>query len=276
MGRHKLEEPDCLLVTGVSGCGKSTLRKTYADRHPRVELEDRTVIPVLHLELPSQPTIKNVAERILMAMEDPFAARGSAESKTARIIKLLAECRVELVILDEFQHFVDRGRGVVDYKIADWLKQIINAARVPFVLMGLPRCERILEANEQLRRRFSARFELKPFSVRTKESAREFKRILSTLNEELPFPDRSVIAGADVVSMMFYATNGLIDYLIKLVSKGIEIAANEERNQIDLNVLARAFSLAIFQQCSDETNPFHPDFIRRVLNHQGEPFHGYA
>ncbi|MDN7942318.1 AAA family ATPase [Burkholderia multivorans] len=49
MGRFGLEEPGCLLVTGVSGSGKSTLRKEYARHHPRRETEEGTEIPVLDL-----------------------------------------------------------------------------------------------------------------------------------------------------------------------------------------------------------------------------------
>ena len=69
LGRYRIDEPNCLLITGESGCGKSTLRKTYVKQFPRYEEVDRTVVPVLHLQLPSQPTVKNVAERILMGDE---------------------------------------------------------------------------------------------------------------------------------------------------------------------------------------------------------------
>lgn len=274
-GRHLIEEPDCLLITGVSGAGKSTLRKTYVCRYPREELEDRTVIRVLALELPSAPTIKNVAERILMALGDPYADKGSAESKTGRIITLFRECRVELVLLDEFQQFVDNSGAKIEYKVADWLKQLINATRVPFVLLGLPRCKRILEVNEQLRRRFLPQANLPPFSIKTKQEAIKFAEFLNTLHSQTPLRRPSAFIEPAVVPRMFYATNGLVDYLMKLTSKALSIALEEGRDCIDVDVLRRAFESAIWCQVDPERNPFDSDFIPRPLNKTGEPFSGY-
>ncbi|MEM5431834.1 TniB family NTP-binding protein [Cupriavidus oxalaticus] len=274
-GRHLIEEPDCLLITGVSGAGKSTLRKTYASRYPQEELEDRTVLRVLELELPSAPTIKNVAERILMTFGDPYADKGSAESKTARIITLFRECRVELAILDEFQQFVDNSGSKIEYKVADWLKQLINATRVPFVLLGLPRCKRILEVNEQLRRRFLPQANLPAFSISTRREAIKFAEFLNTLHSQTPFSRRSAFIEPAVVPLMFYATNGLIDYLMKLTSNALSVALEEGRNCIDIDVLRRAFESAIWCQVDRENNPFDSAFVPRTLNRTGEPFSGY-
>ncbi|BCL95580.1 hypothetical protein MAFF211491_00320 [Ralstonia solanacearum] len=275
-GRHLIEEPDCLLIIGVSGAGKSTLRKAYASRYPREQLEGRTVIRVLQLELPSAPTIKNVAERILMALGDPYADKGSAESKTARIITLFRECRVELVMLDEFQQFVDNSGGKIEYKVADWLKQLINATRVPFVLLGLPRCKRILEVNEQLRRRFLPQASLTAFSIGTKQEAIKFAGFLNTLHTQMPFNRASAFIDPAVVPLMFYATHGLIDYLMKLTSEALFIAMDEGRDCIDVEVLRRAFESAIWGEADRERNPFDAAFTPRVLNKSGEPFSGYC
>lgn len=275
VGRHMLEEPDCLLITGVSGCGKSTLRKAYTARYPREELEDRTVIPVLGLELPSAPTVKNVAERILMAMGDPYADKGSAESKTARIITLFRECRVEIAMLDEFQQFADNSGGKIEYKVADWLKQLINATRVPFVLLGLPRCTSILEVNEQLRRRFLPRIHLEPFSIERRNNLLTFASVLKTLDERLPFEAPSAIAKPSAVEPMFYATHGLIDYLMKLVSEALRIALLGGRETVDMEILGKAFRSGIWAGADKESNPFSPTFVKRALTRRGEPFYGY-
>lgn len=275
-GHHLVEEPDCLLITGVSGAGKSTLRRTYAARYPREELEEVTVIRVLELELPAAPTIKNVAERILMALGDPYPDKGSAEAKTGRIITLFKFCGVELVMLDEFQQFVDNSGGKIEYKVADWLKQLINATRVPFVLLGLPRCKRILEVNEQLRRRFLPQAILSPFSIKKKPEAIRFAEFLNTLHSQIPLSKPSAFIEPAVVPLMFYATNGLIDYLMKLTSNAMQIALEEKRDCIDIEVLRRAFEGAIWSGVDRERNPFDSEFMPRLLNKAGEPFSGYC
>ncbi len=275
MGRFQFDEPNCLLITGESGCGKSTLRNEYAKDYPRFEMQDRTAIPVLHLELPSQPTVKNVAERILIELGDPFAEKGSAEGKTARIVTLLKECRVELVILDEFQHFVDRSSEKVEYKVADWLKSLINASKVPFVLMGLPRCKRILDVNEQLRRRFLPRVELRRFHIRTKNERQQFAGILKSLEKALPLKAPSALTDTAVIPRIYYATHGIIDHTMKLVGESLNIVLSEHRPAIDQEVLRRAFERVVWAEAADCDNPFHPTFEERHLNKVGEPFHGY-
>lgn len=275
MGLYRLDEPNCLLITGESGCGKSTLRREYIKQFPRVEMEDRTVIPVLHLELPSQPTIKNVAERMLLQLEDPFAEKGSAEGKTARIVTLLKECGVELVILDEFQHFVDRASEKVEYKVADWLKSVINESKVPFVLMGLPRCQRILVLNEQLRRRFLPRVELHRFRIDRNKEFQQFAGVLKGLEKTLLLEAPSVLINKDVIPRIYYATHGVIDHTMKLVSESLNIVLSEHRPTIDQEVLRRAFERVIWADARDQDNPFHPAFQDRQLNKVGEPFYGY-
>jgi len=211
-----------------------------------------------------------------MALGDPYADKGSAESKTARIITLFRECRVELAMLDEFQQFVDNSGGKIEYKVADWLKQLINATRVPFVLLGLPRCKRILEVNEQLRRRFLPQANLPPFSIKTKQEAIKFAEFINTLHSQMPLSRPSALIEPAVVHRMFYATNGLIDYLMKLTSKALSIALEEGRDCIDLDVLRRAFESAIWCEVDPERNPFDSAFIPRPLNKTGEPFSGYC
>ncbi len=275
MGRYRLDEPNCLLITGESGCGKSTLRRTYVNQYPRREMEDRTLIPVLHLELPSQPTVKNVAERLLIQLGDPFAEKGSAEGKTARIVTLLKECGVELVILDEFQHFVDRSSEKVEYKVADWLKSVINDSKVPFVLMGLPRCHRILEVNEQLRRRFLPRVSLHRFRMDIQEERRQFFNVLKNLEKSLPLQFPSALCEKTIIPRIYYATHGVIDHTMKLISESLNIALSEQRPTIDQEILRRAFERVIWADARDQDNPFHPTFKDRHLNRAGEPFHGY-
>jgi len=274
-GRYRFDEPDCLLITAESGCGKSTLRKEYAKRFPRSEGDERTFIPVLDLELPSQPTIKNVAERMLIKLGDPMAEKGSGEGKTERIKTLMQACGVELVILDEFQHFVDRSSEKVEYKVADWLKSLINDSKVPFVLMGLPRCRRILEVNEQLRRRFLPKAVLRRFCINRQREIQQFAGVLKGMERILPLNAPTALTDKAVIRRIYYATHGVIDHAMKLVSEGLNIALSEHHSTIDQEILRKAFERVIWEEVSDKDNPFHPSFTERHLNGAGEPFNGY-
>src|SRR5690348_893850 len=58
----------CMYVTGESGCGKSSLIAWYLARNPIEERVDFDHIPVLVVQTPSKPTIKNLAEAVLRAL----------------------------------------------------------------------------------------------------------------------------------------------------------------------------------------------------------------
>jgi len=55
-------------------------------------------------------------------------------------------CKVELLILDEFQHFQDRDSLKVLKTASDWLKLLMDENGVPIVLAGLPYSHTVLDA----------------------------------------------------------------------------------------------------------------------------------
>ena len=158
-----------ILLTGQTGSGKSTLIEFYREYFPPRNDADRTITPVLIVTTPESPGVKSLAEAILIALGDPAAASGTTENKTRRIFKFLKECRVELIIIDEFQHFFDSKKISQARKVTDWLKNLFNIAAIPVVLVGLPRSVMVIRMNPQLKRRFSAPFYLKPFGINTEK-----------------------------------------------------------------------------------------------------------
>jgi archaellum biogenesis ATPase FlaH len=79
---------------------------------------------------------------MLDSIGDPAADKGTVSSITLRLRKFLKGCEVELIILDEFQHFDDRQSKNILKIISDWLKNLLNQSKVPIILVGMPGCER--------------------------------------------------------------------------------------------------------------------------------------
>mgnify|MGYP000164338479 CR=1 FL=1 len=140
------------LLLGDSGTGKSTIKSTLVKAFKPKILDDRITIPVLTIDVPSKPTIKNIAETILIKLGDPRFEKGAEAAKTSRIPHLAEKLGVRMIIFDEMQHFIDQGNKKTPTEVSDWLKTIIENTKVSTVLMGLKRTELLLEVNEQLRR----------------------------------------------------------------------------------------------------------------------------
>jgi hypothetical protein len=93
-------EPECLLITGQTGAGKTTLCEVYGQQFSRRPTQEGIAVPVLSASIPVPATAKSLATRLLVALGDPMAGRGTTVNQTLRLVRLIRECGVELVILD--------------------------------------------------------------------------------------------------------------------------------------------------------------------------------
>lgn len=271
LSRQGAEARHTLLV-GESGTGKTWLAKYVQSLHPREREGSGTVISVLIVETPARPSLKGLAEAILTSLRDPFADRGTITTKRKRALELILRCNVELIVLDEFQHFLDHGIFDSMNAVADWLKLFIEDAKVPFMLMGLPRCAAILQMNEQLRRRFSSQLMLPTLSIDTEEGELEFRTILNQIDKALPTDQLSGLADVDLARRLHFASNGHLGYLRTLITKAFELMSFENRAKLDVRLLEQAFVEVIWHEGRKALNPFNTAFQFRRLDRIGEPF----
>lgn len=262
-----------LLIIGTTGIGKSSALKHYHQLFPKIQEPQFTRIPVLLVTTPASPTVKNMAEAILSAMNDPMATRGSAEEKTLRIYQLFERCKVELLLVDEFQHFFYAHTTVEFRRITDWLKNFISVTDTAVVLCGLPEAEMVVQSNEQLARRFSSKYTLTPFGLDPNEDFVEFRGVLRSMQEALPLPVETPLYEANMARRFLVASNGVLDYVRKILEGAVGIAGAAGHQSLDLPVFAAGFKKEVWIEVGDRLNPFHPDSPLRVLNRVGEPFY---
>ncbi len=109
-----------MFLSGCTGVGKTTIYRTYASKYPRYVTCDRTVIPICAVTIPAPATVKAVVSKLLWQLGDPAYDKGSIGKQTIRLIGLIKDCGVQLLILDEFQHFIDRDSAKVLKTVSDW------------------------------------------------------------------------------------------------------------------------------------------------------------
>jgi type II secretory pathway predicted ATPase ExeA len=259
----------CMYLIGESGAGKSSVIAWYLARNPIELRTDFDQIPVLVVQTPSKPTVKNFAEAVLRALGAPGVHKGTENEKTNRILDLLVSHGVELIFIDEFQHFVDH-RSAATLEVTDWLKALVDASKRAVVLVGLPRSEKIVRQNEQLRRRFAKRCELLPFDDNTERSWLEFRSVLRELHRRSPVAAEEFFE-PDLARRFLNASEGLMSYLVAIVSGAIDIASRTNRT-LDREILAAAFEEEVWPGVPDDLNPFVADGELRPLRGRGEPF----
>lgn len=264
-------DPQGMLLVAQTGCGKSTAFEYYERLFPRRENKRATQIPVLRVNTPASPTVKMLGEAILFAMHDPAASKGTSMVKTNRIIHLFKECKVELLLIDEFQHFFD-GRHVTESKrVSDWLKNLITSVNIPVVLAGLPRAISVVNNNPQLRRRFGSPHYMQPFGFTTVHEQLEFRGVLKGIHGSLPCPCVE-LHEANMARCFYYATHGLFDYIVKIVDDAVSRGGTGSNEQVTKADLASAFKRSVWMDAPDEMNPFSGMESFRLLTRPMEPF----
>ncbi|MFZ3577882.1 TniB family NTP-binding protein [Virgibacillus sp. DJP39] len=236
-------DPKSVLITGDSGAGKTTIYHYYADRFDQIiHGESLTTKRILHASIPSPGSTKFVVEQLLEQMGDFRFDSGTLNNKTHRLTRYIEENGVELIMLDEFQHFLKPSKKSV-YDTADWFKSLINKTNVPVVLFGLKESETVLSTNEQLSRRFKRRIKLEHFGFNTKKEKSAFRALLREIDRNLPFKQDSNLDSEDFSERFYYASNGLMDTITSLIREASSFAIEENADSLELKHLAWAFSL---------------------------------
>lgn len=252
-----IHEPDCMIVVGDTGSGKTTLINKYLDRNPRSETMNGSVVPILSTSLPPNATPITASEQLLSDLGDPLAfSRGSDPVKIAvEMGELMKLCGVELIIIDEFQHMIDRKSRTILHSAADWLKMLIVHSKIPVVLFGMPYSVVILEANNQLAGRFELQHTLEPFRLDNKENRTLYKTFLIMLDEALPFHEPSALASPDMMKRIYAFSQGNLRRIRKLINRSARLALRDNSNKILLEHFARAAPKVSKAAC-EKQNPF--------------------
>lgn len=264
-----------VFLMGASGSGKSTFISYLAEIHGVLEEpypDDRTLCPVVRMKIPKVCNQKQLMVEFLEAIGDPFPDQGSYTKLKKRVIKLFAECRVRLVLVDDLQDVPARRSKKGIEEIASCFRDLIDETSAVFVLCGTENAQVVIDGEVQLRRRTPCRLYLRYFDINEQARKPEFKKLMLELDEWVPLAEQSCISEPAVMERMFVASNGILQYLVELVNLAWPIAMKAGRERIVVEDLAAAFQ-KLWGDVSSETNPFVLTNNIRQLTLKGEPFY---
>lgn len=210
-------EPECIFITGEAGVGKTTFIEQYMKRHTRYDIKDkdgeRTIVPALFCSLPKAKHPKPVVAELLTVLGDELqGSYGDVRQLTDRLVHLLRETKVELIIIDEFQHAIESTNKNVIQEIGEWFKILINKAKIPIVFFGVPWSRPVLDINAQLRRRVRRRkYTIPNYTLDTFD---EFQMFLQKVESELPIRAYNCIWKIDFAFRLFAISKGNLSELM--------------------------------------------------------------
>lgn len=256
-------EPICIAIIGESRTGKSRALEECEAAHPTVRLSDGLTNPILRVKTPSKPTVKGLAELMLRTLGDPRHSFGTEQAKTARLQTLMRNTRTRMVMIDEFQHFYDKGSRKVMHHVTDWLKILADDSKVALAVAGLNSCRAVIEQNEQLAGRFLSPVLMPRFDWTNDAHREEFQAILAAFHEALGAHfDMPELGREDMAFRCYCGTGGLMGYLTKFLRQAVWDALDADTRTISLEDLAHAHNESVWAKDGpmDIQSPFGRKF----------------
>jgi Bacterial TniB protein len=177
-----------LLIIGESGIGKTQLDLKFCRDHPARfdEHSQRTVSPVVSIQMPAAPTDRLFYMTLLRAVGAIFSPRISTAEAMIMALRLYADLGVRVVIFDEIHNLLS-GTFRDQRRILTQLRYLSNELRVSVICLGIETARDAIAGDPQLARRFSL-VELPAWEVDA-----DFRALVATLLRHLPLRSASVL-----------------------------------------------------------------------------------
>lgn len=272
------EQPDSILIVGESGVGKTELLKRYVLQFPRYvhcnpEGDEYDVVPIVSVSLPDDASGRAAPVEILKALggeaENP---KGTRAELNRRFCDRAKDCKVELIVIDEFHHAFSNITPVQLKNAADWIKNLINKTGIPVVLMGLPVCLEILQQHPELRNRFSIVHHIERFYLADINKWRVF---LKKLDRNLGFKYLTGLDEPELALRLLAVSGGLLTVLMKKIIRPAAreaLADGDEYVPIEkmLAASSKRLKISISDNPLSQEHFSHEDILLRIQKNEKE------
>lgn len=211
------------LVEAPSSCGKSSAIEDFVEARKKAGEHD-----ILFIELPPECTVKHMSIEFLSELKDPLKDKASSTlaSNTRRIVSAIRNKDISLIIIDEFQDLMSAGNDRQARVSANWVKRVLDKAKVPVVCVGYPSMNKVISAVEGLESRTGVTLPLHPFQWNTDDDTGtfEFRAFLREFEAEIPCTDPSNLHAPKVAHAIHIASEGYVGRLSKLIVEAMEVS----------------------------------------------------
>lgn len=142
-----------LLLIGPTNNGKSMIIEKFHRVHPPVSSPDQEHIPVLVVQMPSEPSVVRFYVALLTAMGAPLHRRQRLADLEQAALALLRAVGVRMLVIDEL-HNVLAGRGDTRREFLNLIRFLGNELRIPLVGVGTREAYLAIRSDDQLENRF--------------------------------------------------------------------------------------------------------------------------
>ena len=230
------------LITGVSGMGKTSIFENYkAAQQPPL---DAATMPVLLLSTASPFTPVAFWKKFLVTMEAPVPSGTlRVETLIEQVMLWLERRKVELILLEEVSHIVDKKArdAKIPYFVTDMIKlHLLDEAKVPLVMNGIPVAAELLRINPQLEMRSLDWIPLLPYDLKDPVSRERFMLLLEVFEVAAGYPKSYLAGNEELCERVHWATGAIHGKITKLMKKATRKVAELGADGLSQEVLAHS------------------------------------
>lgn len=224
-------------VIGPSRVGKSMLINALSRINQEVIVEGARQVPVLVVRVSPNISPVLLPTSVLTALGVPLPQRGNTSgAMLTRMEEQLKLAGTRVLMFEEASHLVEPGARVPPRAAGDWFKSVADNLNITILLFGVPRLERLIDSNEQLRLRASARREFRPYDFRIHAEQMAFASCVRTyadLFREAGWPIELPLES--LVLHCYLLSGGLVGVLSRFVQELSSQVAYESPRALTLN-----------------------------------------
>ena len=222
-----------LLLIGPTNNGKSMIVEKFRRSHPPGSRPDREEIPVLAVQMPSDPQVSRFYAVLLTALGAPLRPGQRIAELEQLALRLMRAARVRMLVIDEL-HNVLAGRGDVRREFLNLLRFLGNELKIPLVGVGTRDAYLAIRSDDQLENRFA------PFVLPRWQPDEEACRLLASFAAAFPLRRPSPVATAEMAGYLLTRSEGTIGELAALLTEAAVAAIESGEEAINQRTLLMA------------------------------------
>lgn len=222
-----------ILMIGQTNNGKSMIIEKFRRRHLPVSYADQEHIPVLCVQMPSEPSIFRFYTAILSALGSPLKPRMPVAVIEQMALALMRKVNAKILVIDEL-HNILAGTASTRREFLNLLRFLGNELRIPLVGVGTHEAYLAIRSDDQLENRFE------PFVLPLWEVNEDTCSLLASFAVSFPLRQRSNIATPDMARYILARSEGTIGELAYLLMQAAIVAVETGEESISKRTLGLA------------------------------------
>ncbi len=222
-----------LLIIGPTNNGKSMIIEKFRRVHRPVSHPDQEEIPVLVVQMPSEPSVTRFYTALLAAMGAPLRPRQRLAELEQLALRLMRELQVRMLVIDEL-HNILAGRGESRREFLNLVRFLGNELRIPLAGAGTREAYLAIRSDDQLENRFA------PLTLPRWQADAEGCSLLASFAASFPLRRPSRIATPEMASYLLTRSEGTIGELAHLLMDAAMVAIESGEEAITQRVLLMA------------------------------------